>query len=821
MLAAVSLVLVAITTEDPAAHRSVAAALQLPPSVYWVATPVLAGDTILIAGAGLGNASISISGPGFGATAAAAANPADVWAQSVKVVLPAGCGPPCNLTIETAGRSSRTVVAVNAPQLEWLGNAGRVTRGEAATLRVFGRGMAWKLETGSSGAGGAGAWRCAGGRTRQPADSTTLRFGTQPAVVIAAQLATCYEASFAIPAAATLQLPLGIHTATLATPWGTAAVTLDLRSAAARQLLNLDVDRDFGGDVHAALRGAAAGTAAGGGGVASAAVHLGPRLYRLTRPISLPNQTVLRGAGAAASTLLFELAGPAGQDFSHNYSQAAAVAALGVGSAIRDLAVVLRSPPFFPTAAVWMAPSARNFSVAGLSITLEGNVSNALRADGDGFELGNTAIRQRGSCPAAMRYGPGGQVFGGARFQQRVLLYLHAATNVWIHDNNISWQCGGWMDGDVSDRVVVEDNHVVCSSAGTNRTTGIDGGNSISAYDVTAKPSSAFWSVARNTFARPPRNGEDALPQRPDPNWVNHETLTTDAPGEFAHGKFLSQHGLVVSVNWTYVRPWVKVSPGASVVVLSGPGVGQHRTVMSFDNSTGAGLVTVDRAFDGYLAAASQPGLQHGPDSDSVIVPSFSVIAVVPRIGAKNWVGNSFNWTGVIQFYGTTLGGTIADNDLRSVNVHTVYDSVNGASLKAEGLCYYGAQPSFFLEILNNTLVDSDGVGFFNEAQSSYQGMVSMCNIDYAASVPWVRWGVARHNSISGISDAARYRNATVPACGGVRVISDRVALSPELWPTDIVTEHNSLGCPPPGVLPGVNGTVVIGGCNHCAIAPH
>ena len=63
------------------------------------------------------------------------------------------------------------------------------------------------------------------------------------------------------------------------------------------------------------------------------------------------------------------------------------------------------------------------------------------------------------------------------------------------------------------------------------------GGNSISAYDAFGKgpsirPSSIFWSVARNSFARPPHNGEAVLPVLPDPNWVNHETITTDSPGE-------------------------------------------------------------------------------------------------------------------------------------------------------------------------------------------------------------------------------------------------------------------------------------------------
>jgi hypothetical protein len=92
-----------------------------------------------------------------------------------------------------------------------------------------------------------------------------------------------------------------------------------------------------------------------------------------------------------------------------------------------------------------------------------------------------------------------------------------------------------------------------------------------------------------------------------------------------------------------------------------------------FDNATGTGVITLNRPFDGFLVAGD------------------SVIAVVPTIGAKNWVGNRFSWSGVVQFYGTTLGGVIADNDVSNVNVHTIYDSVNGASVRASGLCYYGA----------------------------------------------------------------------------------------------------------------------------------
>ena len=130
----------------------------------------------------------------------------------------------------------------------------------------------------------------------------------------------------------------------------------------------------------------------------SAVVHLGARSYRLSQPLSLPNHITLMGEGDV-STLLFELSGPKGTDWRSHCNQSAAVEVRGANSALRDFSLVLSSPPYFPTAAVWMVENASNFTLAGLTITLAGaNVSNALRADGDGFELGNTTISQPGSC---------------------------------------------------------------------------------------------------------------------------------------------------------------------------------------------------------------------------------------------------------------------------------------------------------------------------------------------------------------------------------------------------------------------------------------
>ena len=82
----------------------------------------------------------------------------------------------------------------------------------------------------------------------------------------------------------------------------------------------------------------------------------------------------------------------------------------------------------------------------------------------------------------------------------------------------------------------------------------------------------------------------------------------------------------MVTTNWTFVRPswgFVQIRPGAAIVVLSGPGVGQHRTVTGFDNHTGLALVTVDSPFDNFLNTSS-------------------VLAVVPRIGATRGHKHTF-----------------------------------------------------------------------------------------------------------------------------------------------------------------------------------
>ena len=344
--------------------------------VYWVSTPVLAGDTVVVAGAGLDGAKVTLAGAGSAcaAAAAAASGSTTAWAQAVKAVLPVGCGPPCNITIETA--SALRVVEINKPQVAWL-MGGRSASGSRSgepvaasavsaggVLRVFGRGLAW-----SGGEGTGSPWRCTSGRASSPTPSTRLVIhsasGGVP-VEVEAAAANCFEATFHIP----VDLAAGHWAAQLVTPWGVADLLLEITSAPAAKTVHVSVDNDHSGNVLAALQAAANATSYHG---VSAIVHLGARAYRLSRNLTLPNRTTLLGMGSGATSLLFDLGGRPGHDWAthpygtgpyptqgaFNYVQLAAVNSAVAHSAIRDLSLVLRSPPWFPTAALWMPPGAR------------------------------------------------------------------------------------------------------------------------------------------------------------------------------------------------------------------------------------------------------------------------------------------------------------------------------------------------------------------------------------------------------------------------------------------------------------------------------
>ena len=777
------------------------------PMTYWATVPVQPNETMVIAGAGLVGASATWCPGDLGCTAGSLqirAN-ATAWDQSVQAVLPAECGPPCGLRLSTSTGS--VIVAVNAPDIAWargllrheqnITSHGPATHQQTRVLRVFGRGMAF----------GAGATTCiSAAEPPAPNLDTTVEIGGQTLV---SSSANCYEATFVLPAT----LVGGRYTVKLRTRWGASTISVDVPTLTTMPPVVIDVEADYAGNATAALAAAA--------GVAPPqriVVRLGLKVYRMTSALIVPNRTAIIGGGARSSVLDFtlpELSSPLPPGrYSRGLAGSFAVGGGGSNWSLRNLSVVLRRAPA-GSAAVWLDGCARLGTGAGSGLALLGvevrllqdNVTNNAvllegcaapngTGGGSGFEIGWSTFVQEGSCwfPSNGKRGEGDHSFGS---NHKSVLTTVGASGGWVHHNHVLWNCGGWGSFVSSDRTVLEENVFQCSSAtpAGHGTAIIEGGSDVNSWNFREHPSSKFWSVARNTFVRPQHN-DDLDPNHQ--NWKGRETITTDAPGEFGHGILATANGSRVRVAWNTTNVVSRKNPngnapvpGAVIVVLTGPGLGQRREVVNVDSAT-------------------QEILLADP-LDAFAAPGVSYVAVVSNNRNIIIAGNSFYWGNVVQLYGNSFGGVLADNTLVSCNaknmVQVLPDTTSLGALRVQGECYGGASPAFFTEILGNKLTNSDGIALNNpKANAARPGCAGYDD----HSVSWLRWVVARRNTIAGISEAARNFSSTHPPCGYISV--DERSRSGTA--TDVVVEHNAFVCPPGGMLPS-NG-VSLGPCAHC-----
>ncbi len=786
-----------------------------PPAVYWQSAPVLLNETLVVAGSGWENATARrVCGAESTAAPAAACRPdlesVDAWDAAVKVLLPADCGPPCVVELRASSGAAVNVTA-NRPEVWWATRARPsqpplaprtpqlardVTIGESQLLRVFGRALAWKDSSSHL--------ACVHAARPVPAPTTVLRLrggagATTSPPPISATSATCYEATFD-----TSRLPAGeTYDAVVETAWGPSDPFQLSVSAVGHPPSTppavIDVDKDCGGDVARALARAANESG-------PTIVSLSPHVYNVTEPLVVPAGTELRGSRALASysaspstsTLAFVLPLPPPQPPSSREVLPAALTAAGSGVTLRGFALTVdrRTPTQAghpPYVGIWLPPNRTRFVAAGVSVDLSYvNVSNAFRIEGEGFEITGCTLTQSGSC--------GGTSDHDRPFMSSVTLYVHNAREGLLQSNAIRWRCSAF-DLDVSERIVFEGNRIDCLETGT-----VPHGNSLSAYDWHTTHWSRAWSVARNAFSRPPCDGPPGSGGQcggapGEDNWVQRETLTTDGSGGWAVGTLLpttGDHGgllgnedededkddatATVHLHWT---AWTTApAAGCRLLVVAGPGAGQSRTVVSAPSN---GTLVLAEALD------------------ERVVPGESFLAVVNDVADKLIVGNTFDWTEVVQAYALTLRYVAADNDISNANFRHTGGGATGGIMGAAGECYHGVGVSFFTEFVGNTFTNSDGLDLRDGggnyfACGGYQG-------------PWVRWSVVRRNALSGVSLASK--NATAPgeiaSCAGVSVHNGH----PKQKSLDVVVEHTALSCPREYSA----GTVDLGAnCAHCVV---
>lgn len=797
------------------------------PAIYWVSTPTLPNETVVIAGAGLQNATVKLTD---GSGRPYKSQPAfSTWERSVKFVLPLDCVPAqCNVELALQDGGTTTTVAVNRPDPWWWTGASAPVHGQwgldtkprsGQWLRVFGRGLAWDT------------------RGCVPADKVdrsgqsklTLR-SSSPAVstssiTLSATNATCFEAWFELKGVSAGNWTASIDTLWGETPLGGGGVGISISPALPTLPAHVyDVDADFGGSITGALHAAAAGPA-------PRTIRLNPRTYTLNTTIVVPHHTSVQGV-AGLTSLEFVLPATAmkvctapsqacsksinnytsfspGMVVKCGYQHTDGVTfefctpcvTAGSDSQLNSLSMVIRSAPA-GTSGVWLPPGSSGFRMQSVNMTmLQANVSNAVRlgsgTQGPGttrpvtdVEIVNSTLGQYGTCYAA----------GG--FVQTVVLRTEVGSDLRISNNTVHWRCG-WEDVDCFDRVIIEDNDIHCMTKGK-----ITGGNSMSDYGYLGRPSSRWQSYARNHVTRPPHN---------DPaNWKFHETWTTDGSGWITSGfaDRVVPGGLVLSSKCAALilqnLPWwggnnklTELSSiiGSTLKVLGGPGTGQSRVVTGWEPASRK--LSLESDVDGWFRAGNCSVEE--PMNENV---ECSVIAVVASVGMKAVVGNRFEWTEVVQMFGNTLAGVVADNQLVDVNVDN--SILGNGSVGAFGMCYQGPSPNWFTEFTGNNMLRSDGITLLEGLDPQPR-----CPA-WGTHGPWVRWVTIRRNTIAGVSENSKPSGM----CGAV-VTNWASSLPHEpgnSTSTDIVAEQNLFICPHGATLAGDRGYVMQ--CPHCVVRP-
>lgn len=688
------------------------------PSVYWRTSPVSSNHTVQFAGAGFGStphAFVCLDGP-LCQTPQELPLATPSWETSLFFIYPPACAlaqPVCSFALcseATVTPSSCAIVPdPNSPEVIFatrgsplggggavytparIGNLSLAPGSDGTTvLRLFGRALAFSSPRGSP-------LECTPGGQRGPSSTTVLvlQNGTPS---IPAVNSTCYEAAFDLTAALASAGSGPFPDARVETPFGAFPVPFSLAAPPSPSPppspTVIDVDRDAGGNVTAALLLAAGAHCEGGGCI----VRLGPHAYPQTTPLSVPNDTLVEGAGAGVSSLTFALpiAPQAGDPLAAMMG--------GWRWGLQDLTVAITSAPP-KTAGVWMPPGTASFLFRRAAVALsQANVSNALRIEGVGWEVLDSVLTQGGVC----LWPPTSET---TDFLHSTTLQTHGSLDGLFARNTLRWQCSAY-DLDVSSRLVIEDNTIECTSAGQ-----IPHGNSISLYDYqnpglgqTSHASMGYF-FAHNVQTRPSNN---------DPkDWTYHESLTTD--GSYSNGGWGG--GLVTSLSGSSVEialglTGLLASTGATALVIGGPGVGQWRTIAGRPSNT---TLLLQAPFDSHVQVGA------------------SVVAVVGSVGGKLVVDNHFSWGSVIQLFGTTIGHVYAGNTLSDQN------NIGQGSLVGFGLCYGGAiNPVFYTDYYRNTLIRSNGIDLTDDPPQPGQ-----CG---TWPGPFLRWASIRGNSLGGLS---------------------------------------------------------------------
>lgn len=234
----------------------------------------------------------------------------------------------------------------------------------------------------------------------------------------------------------------------------------------------------------------------------------------------------------------------------------------------------------------------------------------------------------------------------------RAFVIIHAS-NVVLADN--AFQNGSWYGISGSSKVIFENNiirNIDIKAAG-------GGINTLGGFSY-----SGNVMMKNNEFS--------------DMYGWDREAMTADGPGGFFYGKLKKISSTTAEMEGQQPgqvsnKPWT----GAGFFVIGGRGTGFAAKIVRRDGNS----IELDRA------------LAEGIDENSIVT-------ITPMQEKYLILDNKFSDVGAVQIYGTGYKHVFFGNKI-----------TRGAGILISGRWYRHPQPNFFIQILNNTIAESDIAG--------------------------------------------------------------------------------------------------------------
>lgn len=442
-------------------------------------------------------------------------------------------------------------------------------------------------------------------------------------------------------------IPAGLYHANLWNGDGSEAaapaiadISIQPQPAISQRLITVPA-RDGKTDDTGRINDALAAMARAGGGT----VRLTRGIFLVSQTVSIPSLVTLQGEGEDLTSILLDDKQPA-PDVMISGRTDFGISNLSIAAGLHNHIIAGGFDGKQPIA------DARNIQID--RIRIRANQYYGHLSGEDIKQRLATALRWSSGGPDAIRLsGSNLSVTNSDILSSGRSLYLNSARDSRVAGNKLYNGRYGWYSISVSNNLVFENNAVIGADLQST-------GGGINTLFSAGQPLSKNIIFKDNSFTR--LMGWD------------REAMTSDGPGGCYAGPVQSDGPDRLQISSASIDP-AKLAQciGGDVIFLTGQGRGVVKRIAATDETGGIVLE------EGVPATDQSTQAVVGPAQENYLI-----------------IGNHFEDTGALQFFGTSINHVIADN---------TFERSDGIFLR--GLKYRELQPLIYVQILNNTIASA------------------------------------------------------------------------------------------------------------------